>query len=66
MFTFIVVPHWSIMPHTIGMCRIQSHFLTLGRPVLAFSHINLSVKRGAASTIFNDMSRPGVEYVYNI
>ena len=53
MLTFIVLPHWSIISQTLDM---------IPRPVYP---VNLSAKRGAASTIFSDfgMSRPGIEPV---
>ena len=35
MLTFIVLPHWSIMPQTLDMIPHRHIILTLGRPVLA-------------------------------
>ena len=54
MLTFIVLPHWSIMPQTLDKLTWYhtSHtILTLGQPVLALP-VSLSAKRGAASSIF--------------
>ena len=63
--TFIVMPHWSIMPQTLDMMQ---HPLTLSWHWVDQSKLyptSLSAKRGTASTIFNDfgMSRPGIEPV---
>ena len=65
MLTFIVLPHWSIMPQTLDMIP---HPVTLSWHWVDHSQlypISLSAKQGAASTIFNDfgMSRPEIEPV---
>ena len=65
MLTFIVLPHWSIMSQILDMIP---HPVTLSWHWVDQSKlypVNLSAKRGAASTIFNDfgMSRPGIEPV---
>ena len=65
MLTFIVLPHWSIMPQTLD---IMPHPVTLSWHWVVQSKLysdRLSAKRGAASTIFNDfdMSWPGIEPV---
>ena len=38
MLTFIVLPHWSIMPQALDMIPHNHIILTLGRPVLALPH----------------------------
>ena len=65
MLTFIVLLHWSIMSQTLDMIP---HPVTLSWHWVDQSQlypVNLSAKRGAASTIFNDfgMSQPGIEPV---
>ena len=63
--TFIVLPHWSIMPQTLDMIP---HPVTLSWHWVNQTYlylVSLSAKQGAASTIFNvlGMSRPGIKPV---
>ena len=65
LLTFIVLPHWSIMPQTLDM---KPHPVTLSWHRVDQSllyPIRLSAKSGAASTSFNDfgMSCPGIQPV---
>ena len=63
MLTFIVLPHWSIMPQTLDMIP---HPVTLSRHWVGQSYpVSVSAKRWATSTIFNEfgMLRPGIEPV---
>ena len=65
MLTFIVLPHWSIMPQTLDMIP---HPVTLSWhwvDQFLLYPVSLSAKRGAASTIFNNlgMSWPEIEPV---
>ena len=61
MLTFIVLPHWNIMPQTLDMIPHQVilswHWVDQSKPY----PVILSAKQGAASTIFNDYGMPGTE-----